>query len=54
MTGPKLTQAKTLLDLDYNEFEYFDHIVMENDKYYFVLVHLNGDERLLEINEVLK
>lgn len=32
-----------------NELEYIDHIVIENNKYHFVIIHLNGKKRLEEV-----
>lgn len=32
-----------------NELEYIDHLVIENGKYYFCIIHLNGNQRLEEV-----
>jgi NACalpha-BTF3-like transcription factor len=32
-----------------NELEYIDHVIFENNEYYFVIIHLNGNERLEKV-----
>lgn len=49
----QMTQAKKLVGSEINDFEYIDHIVMENSNTYFQIIHLNGNERLIEISEIL-
>ena len=47
-------KALNLVGTEINELEYIDHIVMENGKNYFQIIHLNGGERLLEIESYLE
>ena len=37
------------VETEVNELEYIDHVILENSKYYFVIIHLNGNERLEEV-----
>jgi len=50
----QMTEARNLVGTDINETEYVDHLVMENEKTYFQIISLKGDERLLEITEIVK
>lgn len=52
-TLKQMTEAKNLVGTEINELEYIDHIVIENSKTYFQIIHLNGSERLVEISEIL-
>lgn len=45
--------AKNLLGIELNEYEYFDHIVIQDDTYYFAVIHLNGNQRLVPVNDIL-
>lgn len=49
----QMTEAKKIVGTEVNEVEYIDHIVMENSKTYFQVIHLNGNERLIEISELV-
>jgi len=53
-TLSQMTEAKNLVGTEINEVEYIDHLVIENSKTYFQVIHLNGSERLLEISEIIK
>ena len=48
-----MTKARNLVGTEINDLEYIDHLVLENSKTYFQVIHLNGDKRLVEINEIL-
>jgi hypothetical protein len=51
-TLKQMTEARNLVGTEINELEYIDHIVLENSKTYFHVIHLNGNERLVEISEI--
>jgi hypothetical protein len=49
-----MTESRNLVGTEINELEYIDHMVMEQGKTYFQIIHLNGQERLIEITEIVK
>ena len=52
-TLSQMTEARNLIGSEINDLEYIDHLVMENSKTYFQVIHLNGNKRLVEIKEIL-
>jgi len=48
-----MTEARNLVGTEINELEYIDHLVLENSKTYFQIIHLNGNKRLVEISEII-
>ena len=52
-TLKQMTEARNLIGTEINDLEYIDHLVIENSKTYFQVIHLNGNERLVEIKEIL-
>lgn len=54
MLNPKQYEtAKSLINVELNDYEYFDHIVIENDTYFFQVIHLNGNQRKVKVLDVL-
>ncbi len=53
-TLKQMTEARNLVGTDINELEYIDHIVIQDSKTYFQIIHLDGSEKLIEIKELLK
>lgn len=51
VTLNQMESAKSLIGTEINELEYISHIVLENSKTFFQIVHLNGNERLIDITE---
>ena len=49
-----MTKARNLVGTEINEVEYIDHIVIQDSKAYFQVIHLNGQERLIEVSEIVK
>lgn len=49
----QMTKATKLVGTEINELEYIDHIVIQDSKKYFQIIHLNGSERLIEIKELI-
>lgn len=48
-TQEQYNKMMSKIGTEINEFEYIDHVVMENGKYYFCIIHLNGNERFEEV-----
>ena len=48
-----MTAARKLVGSDINDLEYIDHIVIQDNKTYFQIIHLDGHERIVEITEIL-
>ena len=48
-TQEQYNEMMSKIGTEVNELEYIDHVVMENQKYYFCIIHLNGNERLEEV-----
>ncbi len=53
MNSAQYETARNLVGTEINELEYIDHIVMQDSKEFFQVIHLNGNERLVEISEHL-
>jgi len=53
-TLDQMTKARNLVGTEINELEYIDHIVIQDSKTYFQIIHLDGSEKLIEIKELLK
>jgi len=52
-TLDQMTKARNLVGTEINELEYIDHIVIQDGKTYFQIIHLDGSEKLIEIKELL-
>ena len=52
-TSKNIDTAKSLIGTEINELEYIDHMVIEGGKTYFSVIHLNGNERLVPVEDIM-
>ena len=54
LTFEQTTKATNLVGTEINELEFINHIVWENGETFFNVIHLNGNERLVNVLEIIK